>query len=119
MPIVGVGTKEAYLALCSDDKREHRFAPCVLPLWQAHQELASLLVSFLAELPLRSRSDAAVLRVLRYLLDKTDTVVEKPGVMWTCEGLPAYSTGSPTVAKEAPVMSGPGNIPARSLGKHH
>jgi hypothetical protein len=66
IPIVGVGTKEAYLAIRSDDQLENRFEPFVLPLWQENQELASLLASFLAVLPLRRRSDEAVLSLLRY-----------------------------------------------------
>src|SRR5215470_4461572 len=75
IPIVGVGTKEAYLAIRSDDQLENRFEPFVLPLWQANQDLASLLASFLAVLPLRRRSDAAVSSVLRYILDKTEGTI--------------------------------------------
>jgi hypothetical protein len=33
VPIVGVGTREAYLAIRSDDQLENRFAPVTLPLW--------------------------------------------------------------------------------------
>ena len=37
-----------------------------------------------------------------------DTVVEKPGVMWTCGNLTAYIAGSTLVAMEDPGMAGPG-----------
>ncbi len=75
IPIVGVGTKEAYLAIRSDDQLENRFEPFVLPLWQANQDLASLLASFLAVLPLRRRSDEVVSSLLRYILDKTEGTI--------------------------------------------
>jgi Bacterial TniB protein len=34
IPLVGVGTREAYLAIRSDDQLENRFEPFVLPRWQ-------------------------------------------------------------------------------------
>jgi hypothetical protein len=34
IPLVGVGTGEAYLAVRSDDQLENRFEPFVLPLWE-------------------------------------------------------------------------------------
>ena len=38
----------------------------------------------------------------------SDTVVEKPGFMWTCGNLTAYIAGSTLVAMEDPGMAGPG-----------
>jgi len=40
IPLVGVGTREAYLAIRSDDQLENRFAPFVLPRWQPDAEPA-------------------------------------------------------------------------------
>ena len=34
IPLVGVGTREAYLAIRSDDQLENRFAPFTLPRWE-------------------------------------------------------------------------------------
>ena len=45
VPIVGVGTREAYLAIRSDDQLENRFEPMTLPLWQEGPELMALLAS--------------------------------------------------------------------------
>ncbi|WP_425285102.1 TniB family NTP-binding protein [Arthrobacter crystallopoietes] len=42
----GVGTREAYLAIRSDDQLENRFEPVTLPLWEADADLLSLLASF-------------------------------------------------------------------------
>ena len=35
IPLVGVGTREAYLAIRSDAQLENRFAPFILPRWEA------------------------------------------------------------------------------------
>src|SRR5262249_57972701 len=56
VPIVGVGTREAYLAIRSDDQLENRFEPLTLPLWQEGPELMALLASYAASFPLRQRS---------------------------------------------------------------
>jgi len=59
IPLVGVGTREAYLAVRSDDQLENRFAPLTLPRWQAGEEACSLLASFAASFPLRRPSRIA------------------------------------------------------------
>jgi hypothetical protein len=33
IPLVGVGTRDAYLAIRSDDQLENRFEPMTLPVW--------------------------------------------------------------------------------------
>jgi hypothetical protein len=64
IPLVGVGTREAYLAIRSDDQLENRFAPFTLPRWEAGAGSCSLLASFAASFPLRQAArlltDAAV-----------------------------------------------------------
>jgi hypothetical protein len=53
IPLVCVGTREAYLAMRSDEQLENRFEPFTLPRWQADADYASLLASFEALFPLR------------------------------------------------------------------
>jgi len=53
IPLVCVGTREAYLAIRSDEQLENRFEPFTLPRWQADADYASLLASFEATFPLR------------------------------------------------------------------
>ncbi len=53
IPLVGVGTREAYLAIRSDDQLENRFEPFTLPRWEPNEEARSLLASFAAAFPLR------------------------------------------------------------------
>lgn len=59
IPLVGVGTRDAYLAIRSDDQLENRFEPVVLPLWEATEACCSLLASFAASFPLRRPSPIA------------------------------------------------------------
>jgi hypothetical protein len=51
IPLVGVGTRDAYLAIRSDDQLENRFEPMMLPVWEANDDCCSLLASFAASLP--------------------------------------------------------------------
>lgn len=68
IPLVGVGTRDAYLAIRSDDQLENRFEPMMLPVWEANDDCCSLLASFAASLPLRRPSPIATLDMARYLL---------------------------------------------------
>lgn len=45
IPLVGVGTREAYLAIRSDDQLENRFEPFTLPRWKPNEGARSLLAS--------------------------------------------------------------------------
>ena len=55
IPLVGVGTRDAYLAIRSDDQLENRFEPMMLPLWEADDEAARCWPAS----PLRSRCGGA------------------------------------------------------------
>lgn len=65
IPIVGVGTQDAWLAVRTDPQLENRFEPFVLPPWRSGPEAARLLGSFAMHLPLRRPSglrDAGTVR---------------------------------------------------------
>jgi hypothetical protein len=75
IPIVGVGTKDAYLAIRSDPQLENRFEPIPIPRWQEGDDLLSLLASFEATLPLRQRSDIATSEMARYIVARTEGTI--------------------------------------------
>ncbi|WP_341358470.1 TniB family NTP-binding protein [Georgenia sp. M64] len=75
IPLVGVGTREAYLAIRSDDQLENRFEPFTLPRWESDQETRSLLASFAAAFPLRRRSTIATEEMARYLLTRSEGTI--------------------------------------------
>jgi len=72
IPIVGAGTKDAYLAIRSDPQLENRFEPLLLPRWEVDEEARSFLSSYSQILPLRkpSRIDSTVMA--EYLLQRSE-----------------------------------------------
>jgi len=56
IPLACLGTREAYLAIRSDDQLENRFEPFLLPSWEDGPEFGRRLASFEAVLPLREPS---------------------------------------------------------------
>lgn len=68
IPLVGLGTKQAQIAVRSDDQLENRFEPVPLPAWEDDLEFARLLSSFESALPLRDPSHLAATPDLRSLI---------------------------------------------------
>lgn len=56
IPIVAVGTQDAFNALSTDPQVANRFEPAVLPRWHYDREFLRLLMSFEQVLPLRKES---------------------------------------------------------------
>ncbi len=81
IPLVGVGTRDAYLAIRSDDQLENRFEPMMLPVWEANDDCCSLLASFAASLPLRRPSPIATLDMARYLLTRSEGTIGGTGAL--------------------------------------
>ena len=57
IPLVCVGTRDAWLAIRTDPQLENRFEPFVLPPWRPGPDAARLLQGFVTLLPLRQPSD--------------------------------------------------------------
>src|SRR5712691_10530474 len=77
IPIVGVGTREAYLAIRSDDQLENRFEPFTLPLWEPGENTYSLLASFATSFPLRRPSPIATPEMTQYLLTRSEGTISE------------------------------------------
>jgi hypothetical protein len=75
IPLVGVGTHEAYLAIRSDDQLENRFEPLVLPRWRPDEQARSLLASFAAAFPLRRPSPIATPEMAEYLIGRGEGTI--------------------------------------------
>jgi type II secretory pathway predicted ATPase ExeA len=102
IPIVGVGTSEAYLAIRSDDQLENRFQPIILLKWKEGEELKSLMSSFAASLPLRRPSIIGTDDMARYVATR-------------CEGTIGEISNLLNQAAIAAIESGEECINARSL----
>lgn len=57
IPIVGVGTRDAYRAIQTDPQLANRFEPAVLPRWELNELFLRLLMSFERMLPLKEPSN--------------------------------------------------------------
>lgn len=75
IPIVCIGTKDAYLAIRSDAQLENRFEPFLISAWKAGQEYESLLASIVSVLPLRRSSNLNHPSISRYILEKSDGIL--------------------------------------------
>ena len=97
VPIVGVGTREAYLAIRSDPQLENRFEPMPLPVWEEGEELLKLLSSFCAMMPLKSRSSVATEEMSKYILSRTDRTIGEIAKLLTAATLVAIETGEEAI----------------------
>jgi hypothetical protein len=95
--LVGVGTREAYLAIRSDDQLENRFQPFPLPRWEPDGEARSLLASFAASFPLRRRSSIATGDMARYLLTRSEGTIGELTHLLTDAAVAAIESGEEAI----------------------
>lgn len=97
IPLVGVGTRDAYLAIRSDDQLENRFEPLTLPLWGESPETLSLLASFASSFPLRAPSSIATPEVARYLLSRSEGTIGELTRLLTEAAIAAVDSGEEAI----------------------
>ena len=97
IPLVGVGTREAYLAIRSDDQLENRFEPFSLPLWAEGGEISSLLASFASSFPLRRPSPIANDDMARYLLARSEGTIGELARLLTEAAVAAVDSGEEAI----------------------
>jgi hypothetical protein len=100
VPIVGVGTHDAYLAIRSDDQLENRFEPLVLPRWKPDEQARSLLASFAASFPLRRPSPIATARMAAYLIDRSEGTIGELAALLTAAATVAITSGDEAITTE-------------------
>jgi hypothetical protein len=93
IPIVCVGTRDAYLAIRSDEQLENRFAPFPLPRWQADGDYASLLASFEAILPLRKPSHLSQPPLATHILAVSEGTIGEIAMLLTRAAVAAIRRG--------------------------
>ena len=75
IPLACLGTREAYLAIRTDDQLENRFEPFLLPLWEDSLEFGRLLASFEAVLPLREPSGLGLPAMCAMILRRSEGTI--------------------------------------------
>lgn len=97
IPLVGVGTRDAYLAIRSDDQLENRFEPMMLPLWEVNDDCCSLLASFAASLPLRRCSPITSLDMARYMLARSEGTIGELAHLLMTTAIAAVESGEEAI----------------------
>jgi Bacterial TniB protein len=105
VPIVGVGTREAYLAIRSDDQLENRFEPVILPLWQEGPELMTLLASYAASFPLRQRSTLDQPALAAYILARTEGTIGEITMFLTRAAIAAIDSGEEALTRKTLMLA--------------
>ncbi len=103
--LVGVGTRDAYLAIRSDDQLENRFEPMMLPLWEVNDDCCSLLASFAASLPLRRCSPITSMDMARYLLARSEGTIGELAHLLMTAAIAAVESGEEAINHRTLSMS--------------
>lgn len=106
IPIIGVGTRDAYLAIRSDDQLENRFEPMPLPVWRDDQDFRSLLASFASVLPLRRASDLSHPDLSRLILAKSEGIIGEMNTLLTRAAVDAIQSGEDCITRRTLEMTG-------------
>ncbi len=101
IPLVCLGTRDAYLALRTDDQLENRFQPFVLPLWEDGPEFARLLASFEAVLPLREPSGLGAPELRRLVAHRAEGIIGEVAALLTAATSTALLAGAERIGPEA------------------
>ena len=75
IPLACLGTREAYLAIRTDDQLENRFEPFLLPAWEDGSEFGRLLASFETVLPLREPSGLGLPAIRAVILRRSEGTI--------------------------------------------
>ena len=97
IPLVGVGIRDAYLAIRADDQLENRFAPLTLPHWEADADTCSLLASFASSFPLRRPSPIATTEMAGYLLTRSEGTIGELTHLLTDAAVAAVESGEEAI----------------------
>jgi Bacterial TniB protein len=97
IPLVGVGTRDAYLVIRADDQLENRFEPLTLPRWEPSKDACSLLASFAASFPLRQPSPIADPEMASYLLTRSEGTIGELAHLLTDTAVAAIESGEEAI----------------------
>lgn len=101
IPIVCLGTRDAYLAIRTDDQLENRFEPFLLPKWEEGTELFSLLTSFAETLPLRRPSKFITPNTAVYILERTGGTIGEIAAFLSAAAIRAIESGDECINSKA------------------
>jgi hypothetical protein len=75
IPVVGVGTRDAYFAIQLDKQLENRFDVAPVPKWTMDEDYIRLLISFEHELQLKESSNLRAAPLASHILSRTEGTI--------------------------------------------
>lgn len=100
IPLVGVGTQDAYLAIRSDDQLENRFEPFPLPRWEPGPEACALLASFGSAFPLRRPSLIGTEEMAAYLIARSEGTIGELAQLLAAAAVVAIESGEESINQQ-------------------
>ncbi len=97
LPLVGVGTRDAWLAIRTDPQLENRFEPVVLSPWRPGPEAARLLQGFATLLPLRRPSDLRGAELVRSVIARTGGTIGEMAALLRIAAAAAIQGGEESI----------------------
>jgi Bacterial TniB protein len=93
IPLTCLGTREAYLAIRTDDQLENRFEPFLLPIWEDDPEFGRLLASFETVLPLREPSGLGLPAMRAAILRRSEGTIGEVAALLAAAAETAFLSG--------------------------
>jgi type II secretory pathway predicted ATPase ExeA len=100
IPLVGVGTKDALVALRTDPQLANRFEPAELPRWQMGNDYLKLLASFERMLPLKRPSNLVETNLALKLLSMSEGIIGELASILTKAAVKAIKSGKEQITVE-------------------
>lgn len=100
IPIVGVGTKDAFNAIQTDPQLSNRFEPAILPRWEMGNEYLKLLASFERMMPLRKRSNLVENNLALKVLSMSEGTIGEIAAVLGKAAVKAIETGSESISSK-------------------
>ena len=97
LPLVGVGTRDAWFGIRTDPQLENRFEPVVLSPWRPGPEAARLLQGFATLLPLRRPSDLRGAGLVRSVITRTDGTIGEIAALLRAAAVAAIQGGEESI----------------------
>jgi Bacterial TniB protein len=98
IPIVGVGTKDAFNAIQTDPQLSNRFEPAILPRWEMNDEYLKLLASFERMIPLRKPSKLAEKDLALKVLNLSEGTIGEVSSLLGKAAVKAIETGGESIS---------------------
>lgn len=104
--LVGVGIRDAWLAIRTDPQLENRFEPFALPPWRPGPEAVRLLQSFATLLPLRQPSDLRSAEAVGSIVARTGGTIGEMAALLRAAASAAIEGGEECITPDVLARAG-------------